>query len=48
MSDIPNCCGKEMKVNIETTRFIEVQCDKCGDVIYVKKNGSHKPVMIDD
>ena len=48
MVDIPSCCGREMKINIETSRFIEVQCEKCGDIIYLKKNGPEKPVMIDD
>jgi hypothetical protein len=25
-----------------------VQCGKCGDVIYLKKYATDKPVMIDD
>lgn len=45
---LPMCCGKEMKVNLELGRFIEVQCNKCGDVIYLKKYAADKPVMIDD
>jgi len=48
MANIPACCGKEMKVNIETSRFVEVQCESCGDIIYVKKSDSQRPVMIDD
>ena len=48
MSDIPSCCGKEMRINIETPRFLEVQCEKCGDVVYIKKNVEQKPVLIDD
>jgi predicted RNA-binding Zn-ribbon protein involved in translation (DUF1610 family) len=49
MDKIPECCGKSMRVNIETTRFIEVQCPECGDVIYIKKDSSEgKPVMLDD
>ena len=48
MSEVPTCCGKEMKINIETPRFLEVQCEKCGDVVYIKKNVDQRPVMIDD
>ncbi|MCX6819284.1 MAG: hypothetical protein NT129_04785 [Candidatus Aenigmarchaeota archaeon] len=48
MSEIPVCCGKEMKINLETSRFIEIQCESCGDVIYVKKIDSQKPIMLDD
>lgn len=48
MLNTPKCCGREMKINIETTRFIELQCEKCGDVIYVKKDNAQKPVMLDD
>ena len=47
--DVPNCCGEKMKINIETSRFIELQCCKCGDVVYLKKDAdSQKPVMLDD
>jgi predicted nucleic-acid-binding Zn-ribbon protein len=47
--DIPVCCGEKMKINIETSRFIEVQCKKCGDIIYLKKDaGDQRPVMLDD
>lgn len=47
--DIPECCGTKMKINIETSRFIELQCEKCGDIIYVKKeDNAQKPVMLDD
>jgi predicted RNA-binding Zn-ribbon protein involved in translation (DUF1610 family) len=48
MSEIPLCCGKGMKINIETSRFIEFQCENCGDVIYVKKIDAQKPIMLDD
>jgi len=49
MANTPKCCGTEMKINIETTRFIELQCEKCGDIIYIKKNADdQKPVMLDD
>ena len=42
------CCNKPMKKNLETSRFIEMQCQHCGDVIYVKKDIAQKPVMLDD
>jgi hypothetical protein len=37
-----------MKINLETARFIEMQCANCGDIIYVKKDTTTKPVMLDD
>ena len=42
------CCNRPMKKNLETARFIEMQCPHCGDIIYFKKERSQKPVMIDD
>ncbi len=42
------CCGKEMKLKIETLRFRELECNKCGDIIYVKKGMTGKPELIDD
>ncbi len=45
--EMPKCCGKEMRINIETDRFTEVQCPVCGDVIFIKR-GSSLPQMIDD
>ncbi len=42
------CCNRPMKKNLETSRFIEMQCTHCGDIIYVKKETSAKPVMLDD
>jgi ribosomal protein S27E len=45
---LPVCCGKEMKVRMETGRFVEVKCDNCNDVVYVKKHIKQKPVMLDD
>lgn len=48
MNERPVCCGKEMKINLETSRFVEVQCEKCGDIIYVKKNDAQKPILLDD
>jgi DNA-directed RNA polymerase subunit RPC12/RpoP len=49
MSEIPKCCGRKMEISIETSRFIELQCKECGDIIYVKKEDTdQKPVMLDD
>ncbi|MFH0832155.1 MAG: hypothetical protein V1900_00315 [Candidatus Aenigmatarchaeota archaeon] len=49
MIKIPVCCGKKMKINMELGRFVEVQCDKCGDTVYIKKySDAQKPVLIDD
>ena len=48
MAKMPKCCGREMKISIETPRFIELQCEKCGDIVYVKKDAAQKPVMLDD
>ncbi len=42
------CCNTVMKKNLETAKFVELQCRVCGDVIYVKKETRAKPVMIDD
>lgn len=47
--DLPKCCGKEMKINLELGRFVEVQCSKCNDTVYMKVEGHlKKPVMISD
>ena len=48
MKDLPTCCGSSMKVKIETSTYIEVECKKCGDIVYVKKDKATKPLMIDD
>lgn len=45
---LPMCCGNEMRANMELGRFTEVQCTKCGDIVYVKGFGARKPVMLDD
>lgn len=46
---LPVCCGKEMKVNLNLGRFVEAGCEKCGDVVYIKKIGeTNRPIMIDD
>ena len=45
---VPVCCGKEMKINMETPLYIEVECKTCGDAIFVKKDNIKKPQLIDD
>ncbi|MBI4170592.1 MAG: hypothetical protein HY514_02775 [Candidatus Aenigmarchaeota archaeon] len=45
---VPKCCGVEMGVNVETGKFVEVQCKMCGDVVFVKKGETNKPQMLDD
>jgi len=46
--DLPMCCGKSMKVRLETFKFLGVACDRCGDIVYLKKQANAKPQMIDD
>ncbi len=45
---VPRCCGMDMKIRMETMRFIEAECQKCGDVVYIKKGAEIKPQLIDD
>ncbi len=45
---LPKCCGNEMRVNVETSKFVEVQCSLCGDVVFVKKDEDNKPQLLDD
>lgn len=45
---LPQCCGSEMKANMDLGRFTEAQCTKCGDIVYVKRLSASKPVMLDD
>lgn len=45
---LPVCCGNQMKVKNEGIRFFEVECKKCGDVVYVKKPEDMIPQLIDD
>lgn len=44
----PRCCGKEMKAGLETHKFLELSCDKCGDTVYIKKEAAARPQMLDD
>jgi len=46
--DLPECCGKKMKIDIETPTHIELRCSVCGDVVYIKKHANLKPQLIDD
>lgn len=46
--EMPVCCGNEMNAVMELGRFIEVQCNRCKDVVYVKMFSKSMPVMIDD
>ncbi|MEM7819514.1 MAG: hypothetical protein QXD48_01655 [Candidatus Aenigmatarchaeota archaeon] len=48
MYKAPKCCGVEMKKNIETITFVEYKCEKCGNIIYFKKDVEDKPQLIDD
>lgn len=45
---LPKCCGKDMYITVETTRFYEVQCNECGDTVFIRKEGALKPQMLDD
>jgi hypothetical protein len=45
---VPKCCGKRMRVNLETPRFIEVHCDVCNDIVYIKKDDVQEPQLLDD
>ena len=45
---IPRCCEREMRVAMETVKFLETHCDLCGDVVYVKKDKLPKPQLLDD
>lgn len=46
--DMPECCGKEMSVKMESVKFLEMACGKCGDVVYVKKQTRQRPELLDD
>ncbi len=48
MDKIPKCCGSEMRPVMETTKFLEVHCGVCGDIVYIKKEAAKKPQMLDD
>ena len=46
--NIPNCCGKGMQIKLETATLYEVHCDICRDIVYIKKEKTAKPTMLDD
>ena len=43
-----DCCGKAMGKSMEVGRFVELRCETCGDVVYIKKYSSAKPTLLDD
>ena len=45
---LPKCCGREMRIDADTGKFLEIVCVSCGDTVYVKKDDSKKPQMLDD
>ncbi len=45
---LPQCCGQDMRIVMESALFLELYCDKCNDVIYLKKKDIPKPQMLDD
>ncbi|MBI2232930.1 MAG: hypothetical protein HYU56_03335 [Candidatus Aenigmarchaeota archaeon] len=45
---LPVCCKEEMKMKLESPRFIEAVCMKCQDSVFVKKLVELKPQLIDD
>jgi len=48
MYKVPKCCGKRMSINLETSRFIELWCDTCDDIVYMKKDETGVPQLLDD
>lgn len=45
---LPKCCGKTMAITHETNKFMELWCDNCDDIVYVKKEWMGEPQMIID
>lgn len=48
ITNLPRCCGREMKIRFDLRRFFEAYCDVCRDVVYIKKPGAQKPQLLDD
>lgn len=48
VSKMPNCCGRDMQIKLETATLYEVHCGICGDIVYIKKEKTAKPTMLDD
>lgn len=45
---LPSCCRQEMRINLESPRFVEAICQKCRDIVYIKKHIELRPQLIDD
>ena len=45
---LPSCCGHAMKIKTDLGKFMEIHCEVCNDVIYIKKQDVAKPQMLDD
>lgn len=37
MTNLSKCCCEEMVTTVELGRFVEMQCTKCGDLVYMKQ-----------
>jgi hypothetical protein len=49
MKNIPKCCGIDMCKSVETMSFVEFKCDKCGSIVYIKKEDVEvEPTLLDD
>ncbi len=48
MYNLPKCCGRDMKIQMETSKFLEVQCPRCKDTVFIKKDSVEKPQLLDD
>jgi DNA-directed RNA polymerase subunit RPC12/RpoP len=46
--EFPKCCGKQMKLDLETIRYIQLRCETCGDMVVIKRGDVPKPIMLDD
>ncbi|MBI4896581.1 MAG: hypothetical protein HY832_03480 [Candidatus Aenigmarchaeota archaeon] len=46
--EIPFCCNQKMKCALEGLEIIEMVCERCGETIYLKKEQSQKPELLDD
>jgi hypothetical protein len=45
---LPKCCNMRMKIVFETPKFLELVCQACGDVVYVKKSTVSLPQLPGD
>ena len=44
MKELSKCCGEEMIAIGELGRFVEMQCSKCGDLVYMKRCAEYPSV----